>query len=133
MPVLAQVVQALAGRLNEVQAQQALVPVLRQFNQSANADVLKALAQAISALAFKLTEAPAEQALAAVMKQIDWTTDPYQVRALAQAIQALAGTLTPQSSREQAGAGLGKLSAGEIAAFQRYNEAYREKFGVRFE
>jgi 2-oxo-4-hydroxy-4-carboxy-5-ureidoimidazoline decarboxylase len=45
---------------------------------------------------------------------------------------ALAGTLTPESSREQASAGLGRLSAAEIAAFQTNNRAYRDKFGFPF-
>jgi len=45
---------------------------------------------------------------------------------------ALAGTLTAASNREQASAGLGRLGAEEIAAFQKYNQAYREKFGFPF-
>jgi OHCU decarboxylase len=45
---------------------------------------------------------------------------------------ALAGTLTPASTREQAGAGLDRLSADEIAAFQTFNRRYREKFGFPF-
>ena len=45
---------------------------------------------------------------------------------------ALAGTLTRESAGEQAGAGLSRLTAEEIAAFQKYNAAYREKFGFPF-
>jgi OHCU decarboxylase len=45
---------------------------------------------------------------------------------------ALAGALTAESAREQAGAGLNQLSPEEIALFQRYNAAYREKFGFPF-
>jgi OHCU decarboxylase len=45
---------------------------------------------------------------------------------------ALAGTLTRESTKEQAIAGLSQLTAGEIAAFQKYNAAYREKFGFPF-
>jgi len=45
---------------------------------------------------------------------------------------ALAGTLTPESTREQASAGLGALTPEEIAAFQKSNAAYREKFGFPF-
>ena len=45
---------------------------------------------------------------------------------------ALAGTLTPESTREQAGAGLNRLTPGEIAAFQTLNQAYREKFRFPF-
>ena len=45
---------------------------------------------------------------------------------------ALAGTLTSASASEQSNAGLNKLSAQEIAMFQRHNQAYREKFGFPF-
>ena len=45
---------------------------------------------------------------------------------------ALAGTLTRESTNEQASAGLNKLSTEEIAAFQNYNQAYRDKFGFPF-
>ena len=45
---------------------------------------------------------------------------------------ARAGTLTPASTREQAGAGLGALSAEEVALFDRYNEAYKDRFGFPF-
>lgn len=45
---------------------------------------------------------------------------------------ALAGTLTAPSKAEQAGAGLDRLTPGEIAEFQRFNRAYREKFGFPF-
>ncbi len=45
---------------------------------------------------------------------------------------ALAGTLTPESTREQASAGLGALTPEEIAAFQKSNAAYQEKFGFPF-
>jgi 2-oxo-4-hydroxy-4-carboxy-5-ureidoimidazoline decarboxylase len=45
---------------------------------------------------------------------------------------ALDGTLTPQSTSEQASAGLGKLTPQEIETFQKSNAAYREKFGFPF-
>jgi OHCU decarboxylase len=45
---------------------------------------------------------------------------------------ALAGSLTPESAREQAGAGLDRLSAEEVAQFQEFNRRYREKFGFPF-
>jgi 2-oxo-4-hydroxy-4-carboxy-5-ureidoimidazoline decarboxylase len=44
----------------------------------------------------------------------------------------LAGALTPASTSEQASAGLDKLTRGEMAAFQKFNQAYREKFGFPF-
>jgi OHCU decarboxylase len=42
------------------------------------------------------------------------------------------GRLTPASAAEQAGAGLGALSATEIAHFDADNGAYRTKFGFPF-
>jgi 2-oxo-4-hydroxy-4-carboxy-5-ureidoimidazoline decarboxylase len=40
--------------------------------------------------------------------------------------------LTPESAREQAGAGLDRLPANELAEFRQLNEAYRAKFGFPF-
>jgi len=45
---------------------------------------------------------------------------------------ALAGALTRESTKEQAAAGLDKLSPGEIALFQKQNTAYQYKFGFPF-
>jgi 2-oxo-4-hydroxy-4-carboxy-5-ureidoimidazoline decarboxylase len=45
---------------------------------------------------------------------------------------ALAGTLTPESTGEQAAAGLDRLTPEEIATFQRLNAEYRERFGFPF-
>lgn len=45
---------------------------------------------------------------------------------------ALAGTLTPSSTREQAAAGLDRLSPEEIATFTRSNAAYQERFDFPF-
>lgn len=45
---------------------------------------------------------------------------------------ALAGTLSAASTGEQASAGLDSLSPEEIAAFTRYNQEYRERFGFPF-
>jgi OHCU decarboxylase len=44
----------------------------------------------------------------------------------------LAGQLTRESTREQASAGLNKLSAEEIALFQKSNADYQAKFGFPF-
>ena len=44
----------------------------------------------------------------------------------------LAGTLTPESTGEQASAGLDKLTPEGIALFQKNNAAYKEKFGFPF-
>jgi OHCU decarboxylase len=43
---------------------------------------------------------------------------------------AMAGELTPESSGEQASAGLDRLSPEEYERFTGMNEAYREKFGM---
>jgi 2-oxo-4-hydroxy-4-carboxy-5-ureidoimidazoline decarboxylase len=59
-------------------------------------------------------------------------------RALIEAHPDLAGRLarqnqlTPESTREQASAGLSRLSDAELAGFQKLNEAYRQKFGFPF-
>jgi OHCU decarboxylase len=42
---------------------------------------------------------------------------------------AVAGELTPESTGEQAAAGLDRLSQRELEAFTRVNREYREKFG----
>jgi 2-oxo-4-hydroxy-4-carboxy-5-ureidoimidazoline decarboxylase len=42
------------------------------------------------------------------------------------------GRLTTASTTEQAAAGLGRLSADEIVEFERYNAAYRDRFGFPF-
>lgn len=45
---------------------------------------------------------------------------------------AIAGKLTDDSKKEQAGAGLDRLSAAEHARFTELNTAYTEKFGFPF-
>jgi 2-oxo-4-hydroxy-4-carboxy-5-ureidoimidazoline decarboxylase len=45
---------------------------------------------------------------------------------------AIAGELQPESQKEQAGAGLDRLTADEFARFTELNAAYREKFGFPF-
>jgi 2-oxo-4-hydroxy-4-carboxy-5-ureidoimidazoline decarboxylase len=42
------------------------------------------------------------------------------------------GRLTAASTGEQAAAGLDRLSPEEVAAFERYNRSYRERFGMPF-
>ena len=43
---------------------------------------------------------------------------------------AVAGELSPESTAEQASAGLDRLSTEQYAAFTKMNAAYREKFGI---
>jgi len=45
---------------------------------------------------------------------------------------AVEGTLTTSSQREQAAAGLDRLTPGEYETFTRTNAAYRERFGFPF-
>jgi len=45
---------------------------------------------------------------------------------------ARAGRLTGESTREQAAAGLDQLSADDVAAFDRFNAAYHDRFGFPF-
>ncbi len=74
------------------------------------------------------------QALCAVM----WAAPPARQIALIAAHPdlvgraALAGTLTPESTREQAAAGLDRLTPDEQATFAQLNARYRETFGFPF-
>ena len=79
------------------------------------------LADLHRALCEVMMQAPAEQQVALIQAHPDLVG-----RA------SLAGTLTPASTSEQAAARLDRLSAEEIAAFTRYNQAYRERFGFPF-
>lgn len=45
---------------------------------------------------------------------------------------AIAGDLTPESTREQASAGLDRLTPDEFAEFTRLNDQYRAQFGFPF-
>ncbi len=45
---------------------------------------------------------------------------------------AIAGDLTEDSAREQAGAGLSRLTPDEFARFTRLNDGYRARFGFPF-
>ena len=45
---------------------------------------------------------------------------------------AMAGEVAEESQREQAGAGLDRLTAGEFARFHELNTRYRERFGFPF-
>ncbi len=45
---------------------------------------------------------------------------------------AIAGDISATSRREQAGAGLDRLTPGEYARFQRFNDRYRDRFGFPF-
>ena len=45
---------------------------------------------------------------------------------------ALAGKLTAESTSEQKGAGLDRLTADEFARFHKLNDAYKDRFGFPF-
>jgi xanthine permease len=57
----------------------------------------------------------------------DFGISPEEYEALTTA--AVGGVLSPESIRDQSSAGLDRLPPEEYEAFQRMNEAYREKFG----
>ena len=97
--------KALAPRITEAQAGQALDPLLKQIGQTTDPDALRALAQALQALPVKLSEAQAGQALDPLLEQIGQTTDSDALRTLAQALQALPVKL----SEAQAGQALDPL------------------------
>lgn len=79
------------------------------------------LEQLHAALVQVMEEAPAEQQVALIRAHPDLVG-----RA------ALAGTLTPESTGEQAAAGLNNLSAEEIATFNNLNAQYHARFGFPF-
>ncbi|HEY2951000.1 MAG TPA: 2-oxo-4-hydroxy-4-carboxy-5-ureidoimidazoline decarboxylase, partial [Verrucomicrobiae bacterium] len=72
--------------------------------------------------------------LCAIVRQADGTQQVQLIQAHPDLVgrAALAGTLTTESTREQASAGLDRLTAEEVAAFQRFNDQYRNKFGFPF-
>jgi OHCU decarboxylase len=77
-------------------------------------------------------------ALHAALCAVMWAAPTAQQIALIQAHPdlvgraALAGTLTPESTREQAAAGLDRLTPDEQATFAQLNAQYRETFGFPF-
>jgi len=94
LAALAEVLQALAPKLPEPQAQQALIPLLEWIGKTSYDDTRRALARAVTALVAKLAEAQAAQALASLLQQIGEQTKPDALGALAQVAQALAATET---------------------------------------
>lgn len=70
------------------------------------------------ALEAAMREAPAERQLALIRAHPDLAGR-----------EAEQGTLTRESSREQASAGLDRLTAAEVEALRRLNRSYRERFG----
>ena len=70
---LVEALRALAGKVTDAQASQALDPLLRQIGQTTDYSALRALADALQALAGKLTEAQASQALDPLLRQIGQT------------------------------------------------------------
>ena len=91
--------QALAKKLSEAQASQALDPVLKQIGQTTDPDALRALAQALQALPAKLSEAQASQALDPVLKQIGQTTDPGAQRASQRSARCSSRSTSDESPR----------------------------------
>jgi hypothetical protein len=94
LQALARTIEALAPRLTDAQATQALDPILKQIGQTNNPFVFQVIAEAIKALAPKLTDTQAAQALDPILKQMGRTTDAATVRALAGATKTLASGLT---------------------------------------
>ncbi|MEX1034690.1 MAG: 2-oxo-4-hydroxy-4-carboxy-5-ureidoimidazoline decarboxylase [Sneathiella sp.] len=84
------------------------------------------------------TEHDEVDVLAALMAQIVAEAEEPLKRRLIEAHPDLAGKaaitgeLTVASNSEQSGAGLDKCSPEEFAAFEKYNAAYKEKFGFPF-
>jgi OHCU decarboxylase len=83
-------------------------------------------------------DADSAAGLAAAMKRAMLAGDDAAKRALINAHPDLAGklalakTLTPESTGEQAGAGLDRLTGEELARFTALNQSYRARFGFPF-
>jgi 2-oxo-4-hydroxy-4-carboxy-5-ureidoimidazoline decarboxylase len=88
----------------------------------------------IAEAAEKLRPFRSRESLHALMCHVVRTASRPQQLALIRAHPDLVSraVLTPESTREQAAAGLMQLSAEEMAEFDRCNREYREKFGFPF-
>jgi hypothetical protein len=91
--------QALPAKLTEVQAGQALDPVLRQIGQTSGPDALRTLAQALQALAAKLTDAQAVLASKAAAASLAWAADDEEAAEWARALVTLS---RPAANRDGA-------------------------------
>src|SRR5947209_8623080 len=89
--------------------------------QAWHARPFTSLTQLYEALCQVMYHAPHEQQVALIQAHPDLVGQA-----------ALAGTLTPESTSEQASAGLDRLSSEEIATFTRLNQAYHDRFGFPF-
>jgi OHCU decarboxylase len=78
----------------------------------------RSVAELHGALEAAMREAPPERQLALIRAHPELAGS-----------EAEEGELTPESSREQASAGLDQLSAEEVEALRRLNRSYRERFG----
>jgi len=88
----------------------------------------------IAEAAYDAGVADSADGLAAVMARAAAGGTDAQKLALIHAHPDLAGrlVLTPDSTKEQASAGLDRLTAQELATFTRLNDAYKAKFGFPF-
>jgi OHCU decarboxylase len=77
------------------------------------------------------TVAELEDALEAAMREAPRERQLELIRAHPELAgrEAAAGTLTPESSSEQASAGLDRLTADDVEALRSLNRSYRERFG----
>jgi 2-oxo-4-hydroxy-4-carboxy-5-ureidoimidazoline decarboxylase len=80
------------------------------------------------------TAAELQQALADSVRQAGVEKQLALIRAHPDLVGRLAqlGQLTPESTREQASAGLDQLTPAEVEIFHRHNATYHQKFGFPF-
>ena len=84
------------------------------------------------------TEQDTPEGLAEVMAQVLRESSPERQLEVIRAHPdlagkaAIAGELTADSTREQAGVGLDQCTPEEMARFERFNAAYRDRFGFPF-
>jgi hypothetical protein len=90
---LAKAITALAPKLTDAQASQALDPILQQFHKTDSSSALQALAEAIQAVTVKLADAEADPALSRVLAK--FREAPHELgMSLPSAIRALSARFT---------------------------------------
>jgi hypothetical protein len=92
--------QALAPKLIDAQAQQALAALLQRIGTMTDPNGLQAAAEGLKALSTKLSDEQVQQALAPLLQRIGNTTDPGVLQALAPVLRALSVKLSDAQAQQ---------------------------------
>jgi ribosomal protein S7 len=96
--MLAQALQALAGKLTKAQANQAVTPLLRKVSETTNSNQLSVLAETLKALAGNLLEAQARQSSGVALSSLAWARSDEEAAEWARALVLL---VTSASDRDR--------------------------------